>query len=45
MLGLGLKNTQRIMLSMLGLGLGLSVRVRITVLYVLKTHKGFCLVC
>ena len=42
MLRLGLKNTQMIMLSMLGLGLGLSVRVKISVLYALKTHKRLC---
>ena len=33
------------MFRKLGLGLGLSVRIRISVLYALKTHKGFCLVC
>ena len=33
------------MFSMLGLALGVRVRVRISVLYVLKTHKGLCLVC
>ena len=42
MLGLGFKNTKGFMFRMLGLGL--NVWVRMSMLYVLKTHKGLCLV-
>ena len=40
MLGLRLKNTQRIMFSMLGLRLGLTVRVRISVPLALNACKN-----